>query len=122
MLRILAAAVLTAAGAFAGTWTGALVDAKCYAAQERNVSPRDTLTSIDRDRDYEIRYCRPGAKTTLFAIVDHDGQVLELDPSSSARAEEIAKKVAKPGWVNVTVTGERKTKTIQVDSISLTAP
>jgi hypothetical protein len=31
-------------------WTGSLVDAGCNAAEQRNVNPADTLTSVDRDR------------------------------------------------------------------------
>ena len=37
--------------AWADDWTGALVDAKCWASEESNVNPHDSLTNVDRDRD-----------------------------------------------------------------------
>ena len=52
---------------FAESWSGALVDPKCYEALERNVNPRDTLIYVDRDTNQEIRYCTPKKKTKLFA-------------------------------------------------------
>jgi len=104
--------------ASAGTWSGALVDADCYAAQERNINARDTLMNVDRDRDYEIRYCRPGPKTKSFAIVDHDGQSTALDSGANARAAEIVAKTPRKEGILVTVTGEKDHNTIKVESIA----
>ena len=63
---------------FAGAWSGALVDSKCYASIERNVNPTDTLTSVDRDKNLEIRYCSPSAKTKSFALVPPTGEAFRL--------------------------------------------
>ena len=45
-LTILAVAFcLESASGFAENWSGTLVDSKCFASEERNVSPTDTLTT-----------------------------------------------------------------------------
>ena len=47
--RIVTLICLASTLSFAGTWSGLLVDSRCYEAEERNVNPTDTLTSVDRD-------------------------------------------------------------------------
>ncbi|MGP0076723.1 MAG: hypothetical protein ACLPWF_32825 [Bryobacteraceae bacterium] len=105
---------------FAGTWSGHLVDAKCYAAEERNVNPTDTETYVDRDGMEELRYCHPRLKTKSFTIVQFDGQSVNLDPAGNAKAAELVQKAGKRHFMYVTVTGEMTGKTIKVDSISET--
>ncbi|HTS50997.1 MAG TPA: hypothetical protein VMH05_23785, partial [Bryobacteraceae bacterium] len=60
--RLAALFYLASAPSFAGSWSGLLVDSKCYAALERNKSPTDTLNYVDRNKGDEVRYCRPRAK------------------------------------------------------------
>ena len=45
----------------AESWSGALVDSKCFASEESNVNLHDSLTNVDRDRGMEIRFCSPSA-------------------------------------------------------------
>jgi hypothetical protein len=111
---------LSSTFSFAGSWAGALVDSKCYAAEERNVNPTDTLTSVDRDRNSEIRYCSPRTKTKSFAIVLPEGTALKLDAAGDAKAAELVRATGKKSLFNVAVTGERDKNTIKVDSISHT--
>ncbi|HLG95452.1 MAG TPA: hypothetical protein VKX49_03970 [Bryobacteraceae bacterium] len=123
MVRRLGALLCVASG-LAGieTWSGALVDGKCYAAEERNVNPTVTLTAVDRDRGQEIRYCSPNAKTKTFALVERDSTRFDLDAGGNAKAAELVRKSGKKPLFLVTVTGELNGHTITVDTISAGEP
>ena len=111
--------LLSAGMSFAGTWSGALVDAKCWGFRERNIDPRDTLTFVDRDRNLEISLCTPGRKTSVFAIVPPDGVSLALDAAGNAKAAELIRTtVSRKPLIQVNVTGEVDKQTIAVASIS----
>jgi len=116
---------LAAAPAFAAqhaqnhTWSGFLVNSSCYEALERNTDPWDTSTFVDRDRDWEIRYCSPDVKTKSFTLVDHDGLSHKLDPAGNAKAAEAVRQTGKKAPMEVKVAGEQDKDTIHVDSISL---
>lgn len=109
---------LSAATAFAETWSGMLVDSKCYAAEVRNVNPTDTETAVDRDKGSEIRYCTPKRKTKSFAVVKPDGRALRFDSVGDAKASAYVQAAGKQRLYEVAVTGERNGKRIQVVSIS----
>jgi len=109
---------VSAATCFAGTWSGVLVDAKCYAAEQRNVNPTDTETAVDIDKGYEIRYCHPKTKTKSFAVVDAYGGILKLDSAGDAKASEFVRNAGKKHAYDVAVRGEKSGNVIQVDSIS----
>jgi hypothetical protein len=104
---------------FAESWSGTLVDSKCYDAEERNVNPTDTSTHVDRDGNREIRYCLPRAKTKSFAVVQADGPALKLDSAGNAKAAELVPQTGKKSRLFVTITGGLGDKTIKVDSISI---
>jgi|HubBroStandDraft_4_1064222.scaffolds.fasta_scaffold496391_2 hypothetical protein len=118
-VRLGALLCLSSALSFAGTWSGALVDSDCYKSEERNVNPTDTSTNVDRDRNLEIRYCSPGAKTKSFAVVQQDGLSFKLDSVGDARAVELVRKTGKKSPFTVAITGEMIRNTIKVDSISI---
>ncbi len=103
---------------FAGSWSGMLVNSKCYGAEERNVNPSDTLTNVDRDRNMELRDCSPNAKTKSFAVVQADGVRLRFDSAGNAKAAELVSKTGKISLLAVAVTGELQGRTIRVESIS----
>ena len=117
--RLAAALCLSAFLSFGGTWSGALVDSKCYDAEERNVNPTDTLTNVDRDGNREIRYCSPSAKTKSFAVVQADGPALKLDAAGNVKAAELLPKTGKNSRIFVAITGEIDRTTIKVESISI---
>jgi hypothetical protein len=117
-MRLAVLLFLVSASGFAGTWSGSLVDSKCFAASERNVNPNDTLTAVDRDQNQEIRYCSPGLKTKSFAVIQADGLTFELDSAGNAKAAEFVRTAGRRPRVAVVVTGELKDSTIRVDSIS----
>ena len=83
------------------------------------MNPTDTLTNVDRDRDLEIRYCTPNAKTKSFAIVNFDGLSFKLDSTGDAKAAELVRETAKKSRFKVVITGEMSKGTIKVDSISM---
>lgn len=103
---------------FAATWTGPLVDSKCYGAEQRNVGPLNTQPWANTDVAYEIRYCSPNHKTKYFAIVGTYGERLKFDDAGNAKAAALVQNVTKRHVMRVAVTGEQMKNRIRVDSIS----
>jgi len=119
-MRFLVLFSLTVAPTLAETWTGALVDSRCYANLERNRDPKDTLFNVDRDRGSEIRYCAPEKSTKLYAIVQVDGTAVNLDSTANSKAADVVQSAAKgTKWFQVTVSGELSHNSVKVDSITL---
>ena len=110
---------LAPAPACAKTWSGVLVDSRCYAAEERSVNPNYTYNHAYRDTDQEIRICSPSTKTKSFSVVVHSGFGFKLDPAGSERAAEIVRQMGTKHRVQVTVTGEMSKDGIEVGSISV---
>ncbi len=109
---------LAASLSFAQTWFGRLVDSKCYESEERNINPKDTLRYVDRDQNWEIRFCAAKAKTKSFTIVEPDGESFRLDAAGNAKAAELQRTMGRhPHQLYVTVTGELAENTLKVDSI-----
>jgi hypothetical protein len=109
---------LSGVSAFSETWSGMLVNAKCYAAEQRNVNPTDTETAVDTDKRSEIRYCAPKPKTKSFAVVRRDGRALRFDSAGDAKALAYVQSAGKQRFYEVNVTGEMSGKRIQVASIA----
>ncbi len=118
-MRLTVLLSLSAGLGFAGTWSGTLVDARCWMFEERNIGPHETSQFVDRDRNSELRYCSPGAKTKTFAIVPPDGVSLTLDAAGNTKAAELMKGEPKNAVRHVAVTGELVKNTIQVQSIAI---
>jgi hypothetical protein len=119
LLLFLVLAWIGSRPAFAETWTGYLVDSKCYASEQGNVNPFDGSINVNSDRGYQIRACRPDIGTTSFALVGDDGRRLKLDTSGNARAANLIQQTGKKDYTLITVTGEKIGDTLKVDSISL---
>ena len=113
------ATMLLAIFLFAETWSGYLVDARCYASQERNVNPFDGNFNTNHNRGYEIRVCRPSTKTKSFVVVNSDGSSFELAPSGNAKAAALIQRAPKEPDIAVTVTGEKHKEGVTADSITL---
>jgi len=118
--RLAALVALACASSLAESWRGALVDWRCFESEEHNVNPTDTLTNVDRDRNWEIRFCSPRAKSKSFALVDRDGQSLQLDSEGNRKAAELVRKTGKKDLFLVVVNGEKSGKKLMVDSIATT--
>ena len=122
MLRLRLGVLLCVAPllAVAGDWSGALVDANCYANKESNTRPQDTQQNVDRNRDLEIWYCTPTAKTKSYAVVQNDGATLKLDPTGNQKAAALVQQTGKKSLYAVQVKGNQtNTNTVAVNSISL---
>jgi hypothetical protein len=117
-MRFAALFCLASGLGFAETWSGTLVDSKCFAAEERNVSPKDTLIYVDRDVTMELRYCHPTPKTKAFAVVQTDWSRIELNSAANGKAADLVRRSGKVPILRVTVTGELRNNVVNVDSIS----
>jgi hypothetical protein len=117
--RLVALVCFASTLCLAGSWPGYLVDSKCYDAEERNVNPGSTLMDVNRDRNFEIRYCTANAKTKAFAIVPQEGAMsLKLDSAGNAKAAELIRQTGRKSFFLVTVTGELVRNVVNVESIS----
>jgi hypothetical protein len=109
---------LVATCALAKSWSGFLVDSRCYASEERSVNPNYTYNHAYRDTDQEIRVCSPNVKTKFFSIVGQDGFGVRLDPNGNAKAAEIVQQSGKKHRFKVSVTGEKSKDAIEVGALS----
>jgi hypothetical protein len=71
------------------------------------------------DRGYQLRVCRPDADTASFALIDNDGQRLNLDASGNAMAADIVRQTGWKPYLHIEVTGEKIDRTVTVESISV---
>jgi hypothetical protein len=85
---------------------------------ERNRNPRDTLMDVDRDRDFEVRYCRPTPRSRAFAIVDFNGQIFQMDPAGNSKAAALAAAARFKRSLHVTATGAMSGHTLKVESMA----
>jgi hypothetical protein len=118
ILRLAGMLGMVATLGFATTWSGALVDAKCYAAFQGN--SRSTLYYVDRDTSWMIGYCAPRVKTQSFELVPVSGASFPLDSHGNAQASGIVRKVGKKRLIVVQVAGVRKgKKDVAVSSVKV---
>ena len=118
IMRSAALSFLACGLSFAGSWRGALVDSRCFESEEQNVNPGDTLSYVNRDRNWEIRFCAPRVKSKSFAFVDRDGLSFRLDPEGNRKAAELVRKTGKKDLFLVVVNGEKSGGKLRVDSIA----
>jgi hypothetical protein len=102
---------------FAASWSGALVDAECYATLQRNTKQGSHPGSMDTKRP--IRYCSPKEKTKSFSVVQQSGTILNLDADGTVKARELVMKEGKKSPYMVDITGEMTQDTIKVETISI---
>jgi len=119
IIGLAALACLVAIPVFAESWSGYLVDAKCYDAEERSFDPFGTAPPVSRDQNLEIRMCTPTSKTKLFAVVQPEAmKSFYLDAAGNTKAAGLVEGTGKQSLHKVTVTGEMFVHTIEVKSIS----
>lgn len=120
--RIVLLGFLACALGRAETWTGWLVNAKCYEYEVHNVSPTDSLINVDRDRGEEVLFCSPNGKTKTFTIVDRDGYKFNLDLNGNTQAGDLVRTTGKRDYYPVTVTGEKDNNTKNTIKVLSIAP
>lgn len=118
MAKIVILLLFCTGTALPASWSGVLVKSDCWINEEHNVNPTDTTLFVDRDRNEEIRYCRPNAKTTSFILVPPDGVGLKLDRTGNAKAAGLIHHAGKESEYRISVTGRLVKNTINVDSLA----
>lgn len=120
-MRVAILMVLMTAPGFATTWSGFLVDSRCWNSRQTNVTAE--TTTVGRSMNAEVRDCSPTDDTKRFSVVQRDWRRFRLDSDGNVRAAQIVRKNQKRRVVydvNVNgVLGERRT--IKVSSISARA-
>ena len=106
------ASVLT----FAASWSGALVDSKCYTSALQNTS-HGHPGSTDTKR--AVRSCSPNQNTNSFSIVQQIGMTFNLDAGGNEKARALVLKEGKKTHFMVNVTGDLTDETIKVDTSSM---
>jgi hypothetical protein len=102
---------------FAGTWSGYLVDSRCFASEQTNVS--QDATTVGRDMSMALRQCVATSETKKFAIVLSDWTSLKLDAAGNEKAASIVRGVRKRSTLYcVTVAGVRKKNMILAGPVS----
>ena len=120
MLRFAPVFWLATGLGFAQSLRAALVDSDCYYSVTNNVNPTSTLMDVNRDKEWDIRYCSPTAKTKTFTLVPLNGMdPVKLGDAGNAKAAELVHKTGKHRFFAVTASGKMGAKTYQLDSISL---
>lgn len=89
---------------FAESWTGILVDAKCFRSAQNNHNVSESPGV--QDMSLEIRLCAPKAKTRLFAVLPRNGDAVVLDAANNAKAAEIVHQAGSKQPLFVTVNGD----------------
>ena len=118
MIQLGALVFLMSTASFAaGSWSGYMVDSKCYESTQRNVNAWSTST-VDRNMDLDIQRCAPTQKTKSFGLVGQDWTILKLDPAGNTSAAEFVRSSAKRDMYRVTITGETDRNFLKVDSIA----
>jgi hypothetical protein len=107
---------LTSVLSFAESWSGALVDTKCYAIAQNNVS-HGHPGSTDKKR--AVRSCSPNEKTTSFSVVPQVGMAINLDTYGNEKARELVLKEGKKSPFMVSVTGDKTEDTLKLSTISI---
>ncbi len=100
----------------AASWSGALVDGRCFASAQQNVS-HGHPGSTDTKR--AIRSCSPTKKTESFSIVEQVGTTFNLDSDGNHKAHALVVKEGKKSPFRVTVTGDMDQETLKVETISM---
>jgi len=127
-VRVFFVAGLGCAPAFAGTWSGYLVDASCYKIRQQDTNPANADDYVNRDRGLLVELCRPTKKSKHFTVVEENGLNFNLNSSGDMQAAQLidqlvqkkaAKKKKTGSYFPVVVQGKKAGDTVEVSSISL---
>jgi hypothetical protein len=118
IIRVAGLFALLATAGFARTWSGVLVDAKCYA--EFKGDTRSSLLYVDRDMSWMIQYCAPSLRTGCFAVVPLDGNTFPLDTQGNAQAWALVRRAGKRPLLWVQVVGEKAGRDVKVNTVRVT--
>jgi len=114
-LHLLSLVCLASTLAFATNLSGVLVDSGCFASMVGNVSHDAGHTGTDRGR--AVRYCAPKASSKSFAVVQHDGSTVALEPAANPKVLEFLQKAGAKNTYKVHVAGNMSGDVLKVDTI-----
>jgi hypothetical protein len=103
MKKFIAVFSLAAVSAFAGTWSGTVVDVMCK----------------NKDVASHTKECALGCAKSGFGLVTSDGHFYKFDESGNSKAVAALKETSKDKDLRATVTGSMDGNMIKVDSIHL---
>jgi hypothetical protein len=103
MKEFIAVFSLAAVSAFAGTWSGTVVDVMCK----------------NKDVASHTKECALGCAKSGFGLVTSDGHFYKFDESGNSKAVAALKETSKDKDLRATVTGSMDGNMIKVDSIHL---
>jgi hypothetical protein len=117
ILRLAGIFGMVATLGFATTWSGSLVDARCYAGFQG--SKKSAMHYVDRDTSWVIGYCAPRVRTSSFVVVPVDGGTFPLDSHGNKQASAIVRKVGRRRLILVQVAGVKKGNNVAVSTVKL---
>ena len=103
MRKLFITFTLAAVSAFAGTWSGTVVDVMCKGKDVAN----------------HTKECALGCSKSGYGLVTSDGRFYKFDESGNSKALAALKKTSKDKDLRATVTGTMNGDVINVDSISM---
>jgi hypothetical protein len=119
-MRFAALLLFLSTAGFAGTWSGFLVDSRCWTSRQNNVTVEST--TVARAMNADVRFCSPTHHTKRFAVVLYDWRKLRFDPTGNARAAQVVANAPERSSYDVIVQGLLSDKkTIKVGSLSARA-
>jgi hypothetical protein len=115
-MRVAILAILISTAGFARTWSGFLVDARCWEDVQSNVG--EGSVTGEQSMNFDVHECSPTARTTSFDVVLTNWCLLKLDHNGDVRAEQLVQHTHKKPVYGVNVSGVLTKKTIRVASIA----
>src|SRR5947209_14125929 len=103
MKKLVVTFCLAAVSAFAGSWSGTVVDVMCKGKDVAN----------------HTKECALGCSKSGYGIVTSDGQFYKFDESGNAKAVSALKQTTKDKDLKATVSGTMDGDVIKVDSIKM---
>jgi hypothetical protein len=114
-MRLASLLLCISTAGFATTWSGYLVNSRCYGSNQANVSQDANIGSTDLARQVRTCAARPGTKR--FAVVPPDWSNLRLDATGNAKASSLVRSQRHGKVMGVTVAGPRRRNRVKVASV-----
>lgn len=119
MVALLLLSVIVTEPVPAKNWSGDLVDAGCFEMEQQNVSPDYINAPWATDIAFDVKACKPRAKTKSFWLVLDNGRILRLDAAGNEKAAALLAETSKrQRYIAVRVTGKLVKNVIEVDTIA----
>ena len=116
-LRLACLSCILSVPGLTATWSGWLVNSRCYSSLDSNRS--DVPSFVNWDQMGAIRYCSPNHKTKSFAIVGQSGVSMRLDPIGNEKAIGLLRNVENTSLFTAEISGDAIRHTINVHSLSI---